>query len=213
MSQYSAVPSRRFTTGLAAAIAGVVTLNLVPAPPDLDIATMAAMSTTAVNTAAVRLASAVTPAGQLTTSVIQSAVTSQGTAAASPASVVVDPTTIVGFAIGLVIAPIWYLAFPFTLPFSYNLAQGPPPPQPKPTPQEVLQNTVKIFVVSPFVLGVLLATYLVPAAGTAAGAPSASKVQTSPKARIGAAAPIPQPVTPKPPPAGLMANNKSGHHK
>jgi hypothetical protein len=170
-----------------------------PAPPNADTAT-ARISTTAVNTAVVRLASAVTPASLVLTSVTHPAASqSTTTAAAVPDDIAVGLTIAVGVALGLVIAPIWYLAFPATLPVSYGVAQLLPflsqlasffstgcecGPQPTPpTPQQLLGETLAIFLAGPIVLGAGLAIYIaehISQAINAANTPAASGMPTTP---------------------------------
>jgi hypothetical protein len=196
----STLDRRPCTTGLAAAIAGIVTLSLITAPPDVDVAvprvevhpvrlaaaTTAEISTAAVNTF-VRLASAVTPAGLLPTSGTQPAASSQDTTNAAAV-----PTWIGTIAVRLVIAPFWYLAFPVTIPISAALAvlaeANRPPPV---TPQMVFNRAVVIFFSTPFVYAApgsritqtipgTVATTASVGASAAASAATASEGQTKP---------------------------------
>jgi hypothetical protein len=229
----SILARRPFTTGLAAAIAGIVTLSLVAPPPNVDVAfsrvevpavqlaaaTTAEISTTAVNTF-VRLASAVSPADGVPTSGTHPAAPSQGatTAAALPPGVTNALSWIGGVAVGALIAPIWYLAFPLSLPISYEIARIGQvfcfpalhcPPSPPPTVQEILKNTLEIFLLFPFVLPAIIINTLItsPTAAstdTPAG-PAVTKFArlvtttfNTVKAQIGAAAPIQRTVAPKP---------------
>jgi hypothetical protein len=191
------MPDRRpFTTGLGAAIAGVVTLSVVTAPPHVDVAssrvevhpvqlaaaTTAEISTTAVNTAT-GLASAVTPAGLLPTPGTHPATPSQDTITAAAV-----PAWIGTIAIRLVIAPFWYMAFPITIPISYVLAvlveANRPPPV---TAQMVFNRAALIFFSTPFVYAAPTdpsAGPAVPAASVGASAATstatASEVKTKP---------------------------------
>jgi hypothetical protein len=185
------VNRRPFTTGLAAAIAAIVTLSLITPPPNVDVAssrvevpavqlaaaTTAEISSTAVNTF-VRLASAVAPARVVPTSGTHPAAPNQGatTAAALPPGVTNVLDWIGTIALGTPIAAIWYLAFPLTLPLSYWLANtaakiGPilcivftctqPPPPPPTTPLGILKLAAGIFLTFPF----LLANFFFPSGG------------------------------------------------
>jgi hypothetical protein len=205
MSKSNAAASHPYTTSLAAAAAIIVTLSLVTAPPNVDSATTGS-HTTAVNTTAIRLAAAVTAASLVPTSVTHPAASRSTTAAGVPPINVADGLTLIArIALGVVVVPIWYLAFPLTLPLSYFFAQGLIGFSLQPsTPQQLLQATLEIFLAGPFFVVSEL-----PAAASAsqiplssAGTPAASGIQTTPstaKAHIGAAAPIPsKTLTPKP---------------
>jgi hypothetical protein len=221
MGDYStAVASRRFfTTGLVAASAGILILSLVTAPPKMAVAVPRA------GIEVVQLAAAMT--AEVSIAAVNTVVR-PASAAVTPASLAQDVAngliTIAGVALGVVIAPIWYLAFPVTLPFSYKLAQIPPglfcelftsptctsPPPPPPTQQQVLQDTIGIFLLTPFVLGVLGVTLFV--AGILQ--PAASGVQTTPKtakAQIRATTPAQPTASFKPQSSSMAGNGKLMH--
>jgi hypothetical protein len=235
MGHYStAVASRFFTTALAAASAGILTLSLITAPPKIDVAVpragvevvqLAAATTAEISTTAVRLASAVTPASLSPTSGTHPAATSPGTttAAAVPENIAFDLLLVAGVALGVVIAPIWYLAFPLSLPYSYTLTQNlnnfgsalcaagfgcPGGPPPAPTPRQLLQNTLATFLFAPFLVGVLAVAYV------ATYLPAASAVQTTPKtakAQLRVAIPAQVTASVKPQSSPMAGNGKLTH--
>jgi hypothetical protein len=182
------MPDRRpLTTSLAAVMAGIITLSLVTPAPDVDVALLRAevhdVQLTAAATAPISTL-AVSPAVRGTVAAAASTVAPTPATATSPSANPVAPLAATSAATAtdvvstiqkiandtvnaLLIAPVWYLSAPVTIPligfrelaliaFAQSLSQYPffcltfascmgAPPPPPPTYQQVFQDAVNGF--------------------------------------------------------------------
>lgn len=182
-------PVRPYTAGLAAASAGILTLSLVTAPPNIDVAVSPA-EVHAVQLAAVTAADIPTVAVNAAASVPTPALAPGPVAAATPradASLPAPQDVLASIlankwgraALVLALTPIWYAGFPVVLPVAvfvlYSLQQGQRDPL-----------TALVFGTAVYVAGPLAAIYVTvsalfasPASATAA-ANSTSSPTTNP---------------------------------